>query len=398
MKTLKQFYFLSHFFLIPIIFSCCNDDDPQEEIQVISPTANFAFNLEVANVGESVMFTDTSIPGTGTIDSWNWTFTGGTPSTSNEQNPTVIFNSKGEFSVSLIITANDGATSNTSQNILAVEGCPIYDCEKFLVDVEMDIVYGISNNLHLMNIYKPKGDLRSTKPAILINGGGQYEGSDLSVLDLLAKRLASYGFVVATARYRNGVQNGTANLLRGMVDSKAAVRFLRANASSYGIDPKQIFAGGWASGAYNALVHTYWQEEDVPTPILDGVINAGMITNWEGVQGNPEISSDVLGVVNLGGSIFGTEEAFGDDLYITANDLPMFAVHGELDNETPCNALELETGNWEFGSCVIHSRLQSLGILSELTVIANGAHEAPRLSENIDNYLPSLVDFLFNNL
>jgi hypothetical protein len=397
---MKTFNLKSYFIILCTMFcfSCGNDDDG---VPVENPEASFTVNTTIAVAGEVVSLSDTSSSGSGTINSWNWTFTGATPSSSTEQNPTVTFSSKGEFSVSLTVTASDGGTDNTSQNVLAVEGCAIYDCEKFLVNEQLNIQYGVSSTAHTMNIYMPKGDLRTNKPALLINGGGLFNGSDLTVLEPLAERLASYGFVVATAKYRNTILEedpnvsdfGTANLMRGMVDSKAAIRFLRANANDYGIDPNQIFAGGWSSGAYNALAHAYWQLEDIDPPALYTYVQQ-WITDWDGVQNDLNVSSEVVGIVSLGGSIFGATEDFQNDLWITSSDVPMFAVHGTADEETPCGALELETGNWEFGSCIIHQRLLDVGLLSTLYTIEGGAHESPRLPENIDNYIEDLVGFL----
>ena len=399
MKTLnlKSLVYLT---LMILTLSSCSNDDDNPPTAVDNPIASFTFNFTVANAGESVTFTDTSIPGTGAITSWNWTFTGATPSSSTDQNPTITFNSKGEFTATLVVTANDDGTDSTSQEVLAVEGCDVYDCEKFLVEVETGISYGI-NAAHTMNIYTPKGDLRTNKPALLINGGGQFNGSDLTVLEPLAERLASYGFVVATAKYRNTILEedptvsdfGTANLMRGMVDSKAAIRFLRANANDYNINPNQIFAGGWSSGAYNALAHTYWQFEDIDPPALYTYVQQ-WIADWEGVQNDLNVSSEVVGIVNLGGSIFGATEDFQNDLWITSTDVPMFAVHGTADEETPYGPLPLPTGNWEFGSSVIHNRLLDVGVASTLYTIEGGVHESPRLPENIDNYIEDLVGFL----
>lgn len=393
MKTLKL-KFGAFFTIAMLILSSCSSDDDSLPVQITDPTANFTFDITVASSGEAVTFTDTSTEGSSVITAWSWTFTGATPSSSIEQNPTIVFNSKGEFSATLTVTADDGGNASTTLDILAVEGCEVYTCEKFLVDVSEDINYGI-DVAHSMNIYIPKGDLRESKPALLLNGGGQYEGSDLSLLENLAERLTSYGFVVATAGYRNGIQDETGNLMRGMVDSKAAVRFLRANAIEYGIDPDQIYAGGWASGAYNALVHAYWQFEDINPPALyDFVVSQGWIENWEGEQGNQGVSSEVIGVVSLGGAMYGQEEVYKDDLWITSTDVSLFAVHGTADSETPYGLLQRSSGNWEFGSSIIHQRLLDVGISSALVTIEGGAHESPRLTENIDNYIEDLVGFL----
>lgn len=383
-------------FLFFLFIGCSSSDDSEPMNQVTErPTAAISFNTSALLAGNNIIFTDNSDAGSSPIVSWNWSFTGATPSTSTEQNPTIVFNTIGEFTATLTVTTNDGSDS-TTENFVVINSCPLYACEKFPVSKTTDLSYGIDAQ-HIMNIYQPVNNTSSNKPTILINGGGGYEGSNLDLIDELAERLSSYGFVVATARYRNGVGNATANILRGMVDSKAAIRYLRTNAETWEINANQIFVGGWSSGAYNALIHAYWQESDVPQSLLDTVV-PNLIESWEGEQGNPGVSSDILGILNFAGSMFGTEETFQDDLWITANDVPMFAVYGELDAIVPCDALELETGNWEFGPCVIDTRLQAVGITSELILIANGSHESPRESNEIDNYLPSLVDFIINTL
>ena len=58
--------------------------------------------------GESVHFMDNS---TGNITSWNWTFEGGNPSSSSEQNPVVTYDKAGSYTVSL--TVGDGTTTST---------------------------------------------------------------------------------------------------------------------------------------------------------------------------------------------------------------------------------------------------------------------------------------------
>ena len=60
------------------------------------------------NEGESVHFRDMSI---GNITSWNWTFEGGEPATSTEQNPVVTYNRAGSYAVTL--TVGDGTATDT---------------------------------------------------------------------------------------------------------------------------------------------------------------------------------------------------------------------------------------------------------------------------------------------
>ncbi|MCB2208366.1 MAG: T9SS type A sorting domain-containing protein [Bacteroidetes bacterium] len=47
---------------------------------------------------------------TGDVTSWEWTFEGGDPETSTEQNPTVTYNTVGSWDVTLTVNGDDGAT------------------------------------------------------------------------------------------------------------------------------------------------------------------------------------------------------------------------------------------------------------------------------------------------
>ena len=58
--------------------------------------------------GQSILFSDLSSTGT---NSWNWSFPGGTPSSSTSQNPLVTYPNSGTYSVTLI--AGDGTNSDT---------------------------------------------------------------------------------------------------------------------------------------------------------------------------------------------------------------------------------------------------------------------------------------------
>lgn len=70
--------------------------------------ADFVANTTSVIEGESVNFSDLS---SGVITEWFWEFEGGEPATSNEQFPTVVYNTEGLYNVSL--TISDGNNSNT---------------------------------------------------------------------------------------------------------------------------------------------------------------------------------------------------------------------------------------------------------------------------------------------
>ncbi len=72
--------------------------------------ADFSWQPDPGCQGLPVMFTDLS---TGIISGWAWVFQGGTPATSNQQNPTVIWNTPGTKNVTLTITGTGGTNVST---------------------------------------------------------------------------------------------------------------------------------------------------------------------------------------------------------------------------------------------------------------------------------------------
>ncbi|KZS41133.1 hypothetical protein AWE51_23575 [Aquimarina aggregata] len=80
------------------------------------PITDFTVNTSTIQVGESVDFLNTST----NDNSWSWSFPGGSPSTSTQENPTVIYNTVGAFDVSLTTTNQDGSNTLTKPFLIAV--------------------------------------------------------------------------------------------------------------------------------------------------------------------------------------------------------------------------------------------------------------------------------------
>lgn len=95
-----------------------------------------------------------------------------------------------------------------------------------------------------MNLLVPRTD--ALKPAILCFPGGGFTSADYEKFIEMRMALAEAGFVVAATEYRVVPNTFPAPLQ----DGKAAVRYLRAHAAEYGINPERIgvlgdSAGGW---------------------------------------------------------------------------------------------------------------------------------------------------------
>ncbi|MCK9423859.1 MAG: choice-of-anchor J domain-containing protein [Bacteroidales bacterium] len=89
-----------------------------DDLEVRTSTSNnlvadFIADKTMVRVGENVNFTDQS---TGSPTTWNWKFPGGTPATSNLQNPVnIMYSYSGSYPVTLVVsngTSHDSLTKN----------------------------------------------------------------------------------------------------------------------------------------------------------------------------------------------------------------------------------------------------------------------------------------------
>ncbi len=93
-----------------------------------APVVDFEASTTEIFAGEPVTFTDMS---NNEPTSWLWTFEGGTPSTSTEQNPTVVFDEVGSFDVTLVSgnATGDGEANVKIDFINAIIPLPVADFE-----------------------------------------------------------------------------------------------------------------------------------------------------------------------------------------------------------------------------------------------------------------------------
>jgi PKD repeat protein len=85
------------------------------------PTIAFSQNNALGCEGLTIAFEDNSFGADFDASwDWEWSFPGGTPSSSDDQNPTVTYNSSGTYNVTLTITNNAGTDSRTVQNAVVV--------------------------------------------------------------------------------------------------------------------------------------------------------------------------------------------------------------------------------------------------------------------------------------
>jgi PKD repeat protein len=86
-------------------------------IVVKSVKVAFTANTTNVNVGTEVTFTDQS---TGTPSFWNWSFPGGTPESSTEQNPVVTYSTVGTYDVKLTVGGESFNDTETKTSFITV--------------------------------------------------------------------------------------------------------------------------------------------------------------------------------------------------------------------------------------------------------------------------------------
>lgn len=147
---------------------------------------------------------------------------------------------------------------------------------------ESGIEYTNPEDQHLqLNMARPKTGTGPFPAVICIHGGGFRAGTRDSYNNLIVK-LAERGYVAVTITYRLAPKF---KFPAAIHDTKAAVRWVRANSGKYKINPDKIGVTGGSAGGHLAQ--------------FLGV--TGDVKEFEGTGGNPEQSSKVNCVVNVYG-------------------------------------------------------------------------------------------------
>ena len=206
-----------------------------------------------------------------------------------------------------------------------------------LKDIEYGNVQGRSLKL---DVYRPK-TMTQSAPAIIFVHGGSWRAGKKENYRRYCIRYAQQGYVTVTISYRLTQE---APYPAAVNDTKCAVRWVRANAENYNVDPDNIVIMGGSAGGHLAMMAAY--SSDIPA--------------LEGDGGHAGVSSRVQAVVNLYGPTdltvpfahdkrvvinFLGKKQYQDapDLwaeaspisYVTADDPPTLILHGTIDTIVP---------------------------------------------------------------
>lgn len=152
----------------------CGSSTVMIVVQVLTapPTALFSADVTAGCVPLEVQFTDLS---EGIPDTWAWSFPGGTPATSNEQNPTVTYNAAGTYSVQLTASNAAGNSEVIQSQFIEVGDVPAAD---FTFDVnEGEVTFTNTSQDATSYVWDFGDNSMSTEadPVYTYGGSGSYE-------------------------------------------------------------------------------------------------------------------------------------------------------------------------------------------------------------------------------
>ncbi|TWU47041.1 alpha/beta hydrolase [Rubripirellula reticaptiva] len=185
-----------------------------------------------------------------------------------------------------------------------------------------------------LDLYRPKND--EALPGIVLVHGGGWSGGTKESFRPLARELATDDYVVITIEYR---LSGEAMFPSAVEDCKAAIRWLRAHAAEYKVDPKRIGAvGGSAGGHLTGMVATTVGKYDVGNHLdqsseLQAAVLLG--AGVDQVKRSEESAKPIQNcVVFFGGTLNEKREIYAEAspiTHVSAKTCPILFMDGEKD-------------------------------------------------------------------
>lgn len=235
----------------------------------------------------------------------------------------------------------------------------------------------------VMDIYTPDGDTETNRPAIIFAHAGGFINGHRNHEDivLFCQELAKKGYVTATIDYRKGFyvaddvpMHGTRAVYRGIQDGRSAVRFLRANATTYGIDPDKVYFGGSSAGAFIALHSIYMQESEKPA-FAGPVSYTSLFIPFSGPDLGPLDNGDHLGFNGTPDAVISLWGAIQTPDLITTETTPIYLVHGTADGTVPYDTgypFAYPLMPTVYGSKQVNDKLDLLGFTNKQTYFVTG--------------------------
>ena len=262
---------------------------------------------------------------------------------------------------------------------------PSFDTSK-IGTVEQDIIYASVGGQDLkLDMYYPSA-AGPWPGLIFVHGGGWSEGDKVPLPPLPN----SAGYLIASINYRMYPAYRFPTMIE---DVKCAIRYLRAHAPQYNLDPYRIALIGHSAGGHLVA--------------LAGL--AGPDAGWD-VDFYMDQSSRVQAVIEMSGpadfrndfvvalseriaNVFGPEQIISSSpvTYVHKDAPPFLIIHGDKDDLVPVRE-----------AICLHEAIIQAGGHSELLIIQNGGHGfepiGGEVAPSLEEILKQIVAFLDRNM
>jgi acetyl esterase/lipase len=247
------------------------------------------------------------------------------------------------------------------------------------ISVVQNLTYAKVGDVNLqLDLAMPK-DGNGPFPAIVFIHGGGWSGGNRHSFRAKVEEAARRGYVAATVSYRLTQPDKLSGTPKEpfpaqIYDCKAAIRWLRAHAAEYKVDPQRIGVTGASAGGHLSLLVGLTSPSD----------------QLEGDEGNLDQSSRVQAVVNIFGPTDLTKtyetspgavgflkalcngtpdtaakqyKAGSPVTYVTVDDPPVLTLHGDKDALVPPQQAK-----------ILDARMKAVGAKHELLILPEQGH------------------------
>ncbi len=260
-----------------------------------------------------------------------------------------------------------------------------------------DIVYADGSDDYVLNVITPQGDTETSRPLALIASGGAFAFTNRFQVEPFAEVFARAGYVAAIMDYRTlgrMADNPLEFRLAGQDanhDMIAALRFLRANAAQYGIDPETAIVGGTSAGAFMALgLGTLDPDDPLEQELIDHVSTRGGV--YGNVGAHLDQSPNVQGVWAISGAVPGLDK-------IDRDSAPVYAAHNELDSVAPCGTFTLTGTEFEAsGTCDFVPVFEDLGVPVGAFIVPDDTEHVDFTDEEYRQIMEEALRLYFDNV
>jgi acetyl esterase/lipase len=212
-----------------------------------------------------------------------------------------------------------------------------------VIMAEHGVVYGsVAGEPLLLDVYRAAAAGARRPAVVLIHGGGMWTGSRQDMAEM-AIALALAGYVAFSIDYRLvDAASGRNRWPSQLDDAQRAVRWVRAEADAYGVDPERVGALGWsAGGQLAALLGMRERRDDGDAALAAYASRVSCVVDLAGdvdlaAYTEPPALDEVVAL--LGGTPAEVPDRYRDASplsWVGEETAPFLVIHGAADDVVP---------------------------------------------------------------